>query len=320
MAFRIDFACPMNAEIHRIFAEQIELGLRCLGEAEGEAATAEEGIHEFRKATKRLRAILRLLASVLPRRTRRQWVASLQRVAGALASDRDATVLERTLEKVYRVAFPEIEPSSRPCRALLSTGQETAATGDPQRTIAGPLLEEARAELLVLGRQMSETPLLGLEFPELVSGIVRSYRRGRRLLGKYERAPSAVGLHELRKRVKDQLYQLRLMVELSPTSLRAQAVEFDWLAELLGDHHDLAILDAELASAGFPEMDGPLRSALRAGIQLQHKGLEEEALGVARCLYAESSKSRRRRLLALHGVLCRTPGGTPLADPFPVTE
>jgi CHAD domain-containing protein len=315
MVFRIDVACSTNTEIQRVFAEQISLGLRCLGEVEGEAA--EEGIHELRKTTKRLRAIVRLIASVLPRRTRRQWVAGLQQVARALASDRDSTVLEQSLEKVYRAAFPDTEPSSRPYQAFLPKPE---ACADARITPDAVTLEEAKGMLHALGQQMADTLLLGVDAPELVGGIVRSYRRGRRLLRKYERTPSVSGLHELRKRVKDQLYQLRLLVELSPTSLRAQAVEFDWLAELLGDHHDLANLDAKLACGGTGEPEEPLRAALREGIRVQQRALEEEALGVAHCLYAESWRSRRRRFLALHAVLCRTPGGSSPVDPSPVTE
>ena len=56
--------------------------------------------------------------------------------------------------------------------------------------------------------------------------------------------PTVPRLHEWRKRTKDLRYALELLEPLWPDVMEAFAAEVDDLADLLGEDHDLALLEA----------------------------------------------------------------------------
>ena len=60
--------------------------------------------------------------------------------------------------------------------------------------------------------------------------------------------PSAENVHEWRKRAKDIWYQLRIVRRAWPALLGETAGQAHVLADLLGDHHDLAMLREDLAA------------------------------------------------------------------------
>ena len=81
------------------------------------------------------------------------------------------------------------------------------------------------------------------------------------------RHPDAEELHELRKRVKDHWYHVRLLREVWPPVLTAWAAEAHVLAEQLGDDHDLSVLAAVAVGRGpRPPRRGP------AGRPRRHRG------------------------------------------------
>ena len=70
--------------------------------------------------------------------------------------------------------------------------------------------------------------------------------------GHARRQPSDENLHEWRKRLKDLLYQLRLLQAAWPTVLGAYVQEAHRLADLLGDDHDLTVLISVLRDSAGP--------------------------------------------------------------------
>ena len=78
------------------------------------------------------------------------------------------------------------------------------------------------------------------------AGIFQSYRRGRRAMRSVRADPGAENVHEWRKRAKDLWYQLRIVRDAWPALLGATADQVHELADLLGDHHDLAVLAEDL--------------------------------------------------------------------------
>src|SRR5262249_38942555 len=76
------------------------------------------------------------------------------------------------------------------------------------------------------------------------AGGRRAYRDGREALEEVRDEPSDENVHEWRKRAKDLWYQLRILTELWPAVLGETADQAHDLADLLGDHHDLAVLVA----------------------------------------------------------------------------
>ncbi len=310
MASRIDFSQSVASELHRITGGYFAYALECLARSNG--ATAEEAVHEFRKTTKKLRAGLRLVSSRAARSDRRRWQRVLRNASAQLSPHRDFVVLEQNLRKAYESLAPNLDLSLRPW-ANLSLLERV-----PQQQVGAldqTQLDAIREALNDTAREVTESTYLHVEADVLLSGATESYRRGRRLLRRVEAAPTAEALHELRKRVKDQLYQLRLLASLSPKQLRPDAVDFDLLAELLGEYHDLAILKAAIDASRASFCCIVEQEGLSDWTTQRLVELERESIRLARRLYAESPKARLRRFTAMHGAAMRKAHEAVVAEP-----
>ncbi len=95
-------------------------------------------------------------------------------------------------------------------------------------------------------------------------GLAHQHRRARTALAALPDEPSALELHEWRKRVKDLWYHQRLLRRLWPEAQRPLVEAADELAAALGDDHDLALLLELLATpdgADRPAPDAPAPDA-----------------------------------------------------------
>src|SRR5207344_2992953 len=112
--------------------------------------------------------------------------------------------------------------------------------GTIERTMAG-----AAAELVAGRSSLDELALKGDGWGMIAPGLHRTYRRGRKRLRSVEEEASVTNLHELRKRVKDLWYQLRLIQDADKHMLGNLADQAHDLSDHLGDDHDLALLREE---------------------------------------------------------------------------
>jgi hypothetical protein len=138
----------------------------------------------------------------------------------------------------------------------------------------------------------------GGDWPLVGGGLRRSYRRGRNRFADVRDDPSAENVHEWRKRVKDLWYHLRLLTTAWPAVVGESADETHELADLLGDHHDLAVL-AEDARGRPDRFDSAADlEALVAAAERRQDELLAAALGLGERIYAEKPKAFARRYQA----------------------
>jgi CHAD domain-containing protein len=104
--------------------------------------------------------------------------------------------------------------------------------------------------------------------------------------------PSAENAHEWRKRTKDLWYQLRMVEDAWPELLGATVGQAHELTDLLGGHHDLAVLAEDLRS----RVDISDRDPFETAIAERQEELLGGASGIGRRLYAEKPKAFRQRL------------------------
>ena len=103
--------------------------------------------------------------------------------------------------------------------------------------------------------------------------------------------PSDEGVHEWRKRAKDLWYDLRVLRELWPAVLGETADQAHELADRLGDHHDLAVLGADLETRDVTEPE-----AIRVLIERRQEELLASAVALGERLYAEKPKAFGKRM------------------------
>ena len=275
--------------LQRIAAGRARKARKKLGEVEQDGAVA---IHGARKDLKKLRSVLRLIRRQLGEKAYRAQNRRF-RDAGRLLSDtRDAEVKVETLDDLEE-RFGEEFPTAvaEPWRRDLER-ERYAAAADAGGDVA-ERVEEATA-MIEAGRDELAAWDLGKDSWKLVEpGLLTAYADGREALAEVRDQPSDEGVHEWRKRAKDLWYQLRILKELWPEVLGETADQAHDLADRLGDHHDLAVLAADLETRDTVEPE-----AIRMLIERRQQELLAGAVAIGERLYAEKPKAFGKRIKA----------------------
>lgn len=266
-------------------AEKAIERLRAIGAGEVEA---EKAIHGARKDLKKLRTLLRLLRDELPKKVYAKEARRYREAGRLLSPLRDAEVKLGTLETLAA------EPAELPREAVESWRQilerDRKAAGDSRSDRAA---EAEAIQLIEAGRAGIEGWEVRDSWKAIGPGIERGYRRGRGQMRAARKQGDEEAWHEWRKRAKDLWYAHLLVAGAWPPALEPFAEEAHRLSELLGDHHDLALLrtDLQQRQLGEEETEG-----LAAAIDRRQEELAADALTLGRLLYAERPKELSRRL------------------------
>jgi CHAD domain-containing protein len=291
-AYRLKRSEAVADGVRRIARGRAESAREQLSGA-GEGEELAEAIHAARKEMKKLRAVLRLVREGLGEET---FAAENRRYRDAgrlLAATRDAEVKVETLAALEE-RFGEEMPQapSREWRLTLEAERDEvagAAAGEVRARI-----EAARATLAQGIAAIPGWPLDAGSWKLIEPGLLRSYRRGRREWKRTRARASAESVHQWRKRVKDLWYQLRIVRKAWPATIDEMATRAHELADLLGDHHDLTVLAADLRERA--EIED--RAALASPIERRQDELLGEALELGARLFAEKPKAFRSRMRA----------------------
>jgi CYTH domain-containing protein/CHAD domain-containing protein len=260
----------------------------------GEGVDLAAAIHGARKDLKKLRAVLRLVRADLGEKDFRAENRRFRDAGRLLSASRDAEVKLETLkglEERFGGELP-LAPALAWSEAL-NTEREAIATAADEEV--GAKIAAAVEQIESGGARIPAWKLKASGWKLLEPGIDRGYREGREALRQTQKRRDPDSVHEFRKRSKDLWYQQRLLSGCWPGLLEESAEQAHQLSELLGDHHDLAVLAADLdARVGVVAE----RDAIRALIERRQEELLDQALGLGERLYAEKPKHYRRRLRA----------------------
>jgi CHAD domain-containing protein len=254
-----------------------------------------EAVHEVRKALKRWRALLRLLARPLGEQAD-QMRAEARELMRALSGARDAQSALDALADLRKEAadagVPLSAASLETIRARLtgikSTAEETAFTKDMRDRLTR-YLDYATLSL-------DRWPLKAIDFDSVVDGVTSTYRRARQLLPDRWTEAEAEHLHDLRRRVVEHRHQMDLLEHLWPRLGQVWAQEAQRLRNRLGACQDLAVF----AGLTAPHQSlAPWRSRLVPVIEARRAAHLKTAARLAGRLFAEKPKAFRRRIAAL---------------------
>jgi CHAD domain-containing protein len=130
----------------------------------------------------------------------------------------------------------------------------------------------------------------------IAPGLHRSYRRGRKRLRAVKEDASVTNLHELRKRVKDLWYQVRLIREADSEMLGSLADHAHDLSDHLGDDHDLALLRDEVQRRADAFAGASDQRHLLEQIDTRRGELQFAAISLAERIYDDKPKKFIKRL------------------------
>ena len=248
-------------------------------------------VHDFRKAMKRWRALLRLLEPFLGERGREHRLRARD-LARELARPRDA---QSALDGLDDALKHDTEFSPRSLQAMRGRLEEVR-----RRAEAAMLNKAMRGRMIAAIRNASRSvdrwPVEKIEFDEIADSLTKTYRRARRMIPEDWNAATAEELHELRRRVIEHRYQMELVTPLWPRLGKPWVEEAQRLRNQLGRYQDLVVL----AGLSAPhQLLAPWRSRLAKPIADRQTVHLATAARLAGRLFAERPKAFRRRLRAI---------------------
>ena len=250
-----------------------------------------ETVHALRKALKRWRALLRLLALPLGEQADLMR-AEARELMRALAGARDAQGALDAISDLRKgdMAFSDtsLETMRRRLTEMRDAAEAAAFTSDLRERLARYLDYAALS--------LERWPLAAIDFDTVTDGLTATYRRARQLVPDNWTAAEAEHLHDLRRRVVEHRHQMDLIEPLWPRLGKVWAAEAQRLRNQLGACQDLALLTAFTA----PHQPlAPWRSRLTPAIQARRAAHLKTAARLAGRLFAEKPKAFRRRIAAL---------------------
>ncbi len=268
---------PLGEEMARIVRGQVSEARRALTDTETPVAAR---VHEARTACKRIRAVLALAGHpsnrLLGRLKRR-----IRDIGRSLSGIRDATVMMLTYEGLRRNFKGKM---SRACAAAvgrLVARQRSEAVSD--RMAVSRTLFTVAGRLAAMGRHLGVLPSLAPDNSVPAKGFAASYRQARRAL--LRRGPSPHSMHRGRKRSKVLLHQCALLAPCRPEVFKAWRHELSSLDDLLGQEHDLFVLDSFLKGRRSAANSAEIRT-FRRWIDRRRVDLNEGASELGRLIFS----------------------------------
>jgi CHAD domain-containing protein len=289
-AYRLLAGEPVGPGIERVIVARID---DAIAQLRGEAGTgAAEAVHEARKDIKKIRSALRLVRDEIGDEDWRRENDHYRDCGRQLSGFRDAEILVESLDGLAeRFGSAARERSERLRRELDHENRAAHDDGVVERAMA-----TVAAELEAGRPRIDALSLDGDGWDLIAPGLHRSYRRGRDRLKAVEKEASVTNLHELRKRVKDLWYQLRLIRDADSAMLGTLADHAHDLSDHLGDDHDLALLREQIQRRPAAFDDAAELRHLLEEVDQRRGELQFAALSLSRRIYDEKPKKFTRRL------------------------
>jgi CHAD domain-containing protein len=288
VAFKLEIGESVEAGIRRIVGEQLQAALHEVRDVEPRKADA--AVHSARKRFKRIRALVRLVRHGLGPEVFARENASFRDAGGSLSEVRDANVLVQTLdslkEEVEAAAFTAARKRLLARRRAVKRRVLAGANNGLEAVAA----HVESAQQRVAGWQIAD----GQGWDALEPGLKKVYRDGRTAFQRAQVGDRPELFHEWRKRVKDLWHQTEVLEAIWPDMLKPLAEEFHSLADVLGQEHDLSVLEAVLEAEALARAEAA--SDVIPALRTRRAGLRKEAAHRGAFLFAEKPGAFLKRM------------------------
>jgi CYTH domain-containing protein/CHAD domain-containing protein len=273
--------------MRRVIRGRLDKACERLGDAGEEGDALAEAIHGARKDLKKARSALRLIRDELGEQFQCENHA-LRDAARLLSASRDAEVKLETLDALVAGAGDAPPGATALWREALVADRDRIVGGEADQT------GDAVAAIEEVAQRTPEWEIRRDGWKLLAPGLDTAYTEGREAFVGLGDSTGFEAVHDLRKRGKDLWYQVRLLRDAWEPVMEATAEEIHDFTDLLGDHHDLAVLALDLDERS--QVDPAQRKTLKALIEARQEKLLGEARGAGERIYAEKPKAFSRRL------------------------
>lgn len=296
MSFSIQRGEAIENAIRRIAKEQTGKAIQELKNFEIDPF---ERAHQVRKRCKKIRGLIRLVRPAFEK-TYQQENAWYRDSAKRVAFLRDSQVVLDTFNTLLQENHQQIDVEE------LDRVRGELARQRKQLSCSTEKIDErikALIHRMEKGRdRISQWKFDTAGFKTISAGLLKTYSRAQAALRLAMDEPSAENLHQWRKRVKYHWYHARILRRLWKPMLSVHADEAKKLSDLLGDSHDLFVMEKTL-------LDSPLSSNARETIDLvmgmadrDRVRLRTKSYKLGQRLLAEKPKCLKKRYSAYWAV------------------
>jgi CHAD domain-containing protein len=278
VSYRIEKEELLAIGLARIAAEEIDLAI-----SELDRRDHGEAIHNARKALKRLRALLRAIRVAFPEKFRAEnrYIAEIGRKISPL---RDIHVQLHALNCLGAVG---------------SAGQRTRETLLRRQSDFCRKIPEIRETVKKMLRHSSQSiakwPLEKVTPDDLAASITRIYKKGREAFKTARKNNSPENLHEWRKQAKWLGYTFELIEVYLPHKTSKMIKRVEALSAILGDDHDLFMVQTALDADKTSRKATGYRS-LTKKICARRRKLQKKAFKAGPIIYAQKPVRLKKQL------------------------
>lgn len=282
MSYRFKASESISQGIKRIAQEQVAKAITELSNPD--TLGVDEAVHQARKRLKKTRAVLRLVRDRLGQ-TYKAENARFRDLGRSLAKLRDEKVLIDTLDHLTAHFAKTISSDTfTDLRRELRVDYRQ----EYQRVLNENTVILVKNKLKDAYQEIDDWIIDSDNWSAIDSSLKRVYKRGYQGLRRAISEPSAENFHEWRKRVKYLRYQLRIIQPIWSKILEEWIAQTHDLSDLLGDEHDLAVLQKYCLSQPkrFKDSQNTLET-LTALSQQRRAELQSAAIFLGKRIYTE---------------------------------
>jgi len=279
MAFRLKKKESVSKAVRRLGRERMDDALQCLAHRE-----RAQTVHRVRKDIKRVRAVVQLVRSEIPKKACGRITGLLREAADQLSPIRDAYVKAMMLKKLKQ-HFPGLLAPG----AFRHTLTELRDVFDEEmkRFAKKRIARKVARSLRGVEKELNQLKVSGKGWKALCPGVKASYSKGQRAYQTVLKDSSPENFHEWRKSAKTLWYQVTLLQRIWPEQMDAMADELDKLGDLLGDDHDCVMLREATDEKGAVDAKQAELEMLKGLIDERQSELRTAALAIGSRFYSE---------------------------------
>ncbi|HEY2588665.1 MAG TPA: CHAD domain-containing protein [Tepidisphaeraceae bacterium] len=284
MSFELKQKETVPEGIRRVVCERIDKAMQTL-DGNGRKSVNDEAVHEARKRFKQVRGALRVVRKELGGKQFDQENGTFRDAGRPLSEVRDAKVMVDTLDQLaehykgqlaaelFKQLRGALESRRREVRKRVLDANHTTRT----------ILREVRKS----SRRVADWPLTHTGWKAIAAGLRQTYRQGRDAMREAIRDDSDEAFHEWRKRAKDLRYAFELLARTWPEAIQPMADAAHHLTDLLGQDHDLAVLQQIVENELKDVCADGERELLEPLVKQRRSDLKKEACELGQKIYAE---------------------------------
>ncbi|MDB5528541.1 MAG: hypothetical protein JWR51_1644 [Devosia sp.] len=269
--------------LRRIAIEQID---KALLEASASQAEFDDTVHQLRRRCKNLRGLLRIVRPQL--KAFKAEDGAVASAASQLSHARDAAVMVATFDGL--VAKRQDADELQQLRNMLTERSRGLTLHIDEQA----LLREFCEAVLAMRERVGGWTLKRKKFGAIAGGVEDTYRRMRQSMREAAKDGLPETLHAWRKQAKYHRHHMLLLRRHAPDMLDGRSKLLAELADLLGQHHDLAVL-VDVLSGRVAGASAALNSIIELANERQHN-LQEQAFALGRQIAAEKPGALTERL------------------------